>query len=146
MEALLQDDDLVQLTNITGPTGLHGLKWTYGIFMPIISTLGIVGNCLTLYVLLSSNKKFTTGFIFSYIKSLAVVDTIQLLFSLQVSQKEAALIMFAHCGLFCLKISIFYEIDLLSFEFSRHLLFTQQNHVVDARAKIQMTTQFHLNF
>ena len=64
-------------------TGLHGLKWAYGIIIPISCLFGILGNLLTICVLLSNKKKFTS-FIFAYMKGLAIVDIFQISFTFQV--------------------------------------------------------------
>jgi predicted membrane channel-forming protein YqfA (hemolysin III family) len=72
----------IGLTNLT--TGLHGLKWTYNIIIPTTTVFGILGNLLTLFVLLTNDKKKFGAFMFVYMKGLAIIDIIQLIFTQQV--------------------------------------------------------------
>ena len=46
--------------------------------MPITCTFGIFGNLLTLYVMLANGKKFN-GYIFLYMKGLAIIDILQII-------------------------------------------------------------------
>ena len=71
------------LTNDTEIVDLDAQKWTYGLVIPLTSSFGIVGNALILGILFTADKRFT-GFIYAYIKGLAFVDLIQLIFTLQV--------------------------------------------------------------
>lgn len=75
------------LTLTYNTTGLPGLIWNYGIFIPTLSVFGILGNLLTLFVLWSKDKKFA-GFIYYYIRGLAIVDLFQICFTLQVCKYQ----------------------------------------------------------
>ena len=66
---------------------MHDLVWTYGIFMPITCTFGIFGNLLTLHVMLANGKKFN-GYIFLYMKGLAIIDILQIIHTIQVCTAE----------------------------------------------------------
>ena len=55
---------------------------TYTIVLPLIASVGIVGNLLIVVVLVRHNFQ---GFIYTYIKSLAVTDLCYLVFTMQVS-------------------------------------------------------------
>ena len=68
-------------------TEMHGLLWTYGIFMPITCIFGIFGNILTLYVMWANSKKFK-GYIYLYMKGLAIIDILQIMHTIQVSSKK----------------------------------------------------------
>ena len=57
--------------------------WTYEVFIPISCFFGIFGNLLLLYVLSSDAKKFC-GFIYVYMKGLALIDIVIALFNIQV--------------------------------------------------------------
>ena len=98
MEALdfiMEGGNLTTLDNLD----MHGLIWTYGIFMPITCLLGIFGNILTLYVMLANSKKFN-GYIYLYMKGLAIIDILQIIHTIQVSRfqtwadKKLAIIFF----------------------------------------------------
>ncbi len=75
---------LTPISNITSETGLHGLFWSYNVIIPTISIVGIAGNILSLVVLNFFNNKKFKGFLFAYMRLLAVVDTLHLLFTIQV--------------------------------------------------------------
>ena len=64
-------------------TSIDELFVTYGLVIPVLSTAGIFGNLLSLYIL-SSNKHFK-GFMYTYMKGLAITDTLYLVAVLQVS-------------------------------------------------------------
>ncbi len=66
---------------IGGPEGEQLLAVTYEIVLPIIATLGLFGHVCSLVVL--SRTKFH-GFIFTYLKAMAVVDALYLLYCMQV--------------------------------------------------------------
>lgn len=55
----------------------------YEILLPLISTIGIIGNLAVFAVLRRNDKKFS-GFMYSYMRGLAITDTIYLLFCIQV--------------------------------------------------------------
>ena len=81
VDIILEGENLTAC-NVT-TSSMHGLIWTYGIFMPITCILGIFGNFLTLYVMLTSDKKFN-GFIYLYMKGLAIIDIFQIFHTIQV--------------------------------------------------------------
>lgn len=58
---------------------------TYTIVLPLIASVGIVGNLLIVVVLVRHNFQ---GFIYTYIKSLALTDLCYLIFTMQVSCYE----------------------------------------------------------
>ena len=61
-----------------------GIRITYAYVIPVLSSAGIFGNMLSL-VILNSNKNFR-GFMYTYMKGLAVTDTLYLISVLQVTQ------------------------------------------------------------
>ena len=66
-------------------TDTSGLFVTYSIVIPSFCIAGIFGNLLSLYIL-SANTKFK-GFMYTYMKGLAITDTLYLIFDLQVLSK-----------------------------------------------------------
>ena len=81
VDIIVQED--VNMTTLYNKTNMHDLVWTYGIFMPITCIFGIFGNLLTLYVMLANGKKFN-GYIFLYMKGLAIIDILQIIHTIQV--------------------------------------------------------------
>jgi hypothetical protein len=78
---------LFESSNYADPdneTDTSSLYLTHNVIIPCISVAGIFGNLLSLYIL-SSNKKFR-GFMFTYMKGLAITDTLYLISVLQVRQ------------------------------------------------------------
>ena len=73
---------LVRPNDNDNTTDTSGLFITYNIVSPCLSAAGIFGNVLSLYVL-SSVTKFK-GFMFTYMKALAITDTFYLVSVLQV--------------------------------------------------------------
>ena len=59
------------------------IELTYEILLPVISSVGIMGN--SFIFLLLSQKKFN-GFMFTYLKGLALTDLFYLFFCLQVNK------------------------------------------------------------
>ena len=78
-------------------TDTSSLYMTYHVIIPCFSAAGIFGNLLSLYIL-SSNKNFR-GFMFTYMKGLAITDTLYLISVLQVRRFLQHSIVFHHLAI-----------------------------------------------
>ena len=74
-------DHLAQLKPLNGSSE-SGIRITYAYVIPLLSSAGIFGNMLSLFIL-NSNKNFR-GFMYTYMKGLAITDTLYLISVLQV--------------------------------------------------------------